>query len=316
MMITLVHAALFAIGLGILYVGAETLVKGSVRLATSFGVSKLIVGLTLVAFGTSAPELSLDVTAAFRGAVELAFGDLVGSNIANIGLVLGAGALVRPIRVQKRLLRTEVPIVIAVSLGLWALAADEEISRSDAVILLAGFVAFLGYMVRSALGAEPIVQDELADLANARGNRGKSAMMVLGGLIGLVAGAQLMVLSAVALARTLGVSELAIGLTIVAVGTSLPELATSVVAAYRGEADISVGNVLGSNVFNLLLILALVALIHPVPVAPHALEFDLPIMVVFAVGLAPIMFRGLAITRWEGCLLLAGYALFLGLQAF
>jgi cation:H+ antiporter len=315
-MTVLVQMALFTVGLGLLYFGAETLVKGSVRLATSFGVSKLIVGLTLVAFGTSAPELSLDVTAAFRGAVELAFGDLVGSNIANIGLVLGAGALVRPIRVQKRLLRTEVPIVVAVSLVLWAMAADGEIGRGDAVILGVGFFAFLTYMFRSALRKEFDVQEELSSLVHAQGGRGKATLMVLGGLAGLVVGAQFMVFSAVALARILGVSELVIGLTVVAVGTSLPELATSVVASYRGEADISVGNVLGSNVFNLLWIMALVALIHPLPVMDHSLNFDLPVMVAFAVGLAPIMFRGLAITRWEGGLLLAGYAFFLGMQAF
>ena len=315
-MTALWQLALFAAGLGLLYCGAETLVKGSVRLATSFGVSKLIVGLTLVAFGTSAPELSLDVTAAFRGAVGLAFGDLVGSNIANIGLVLGAGALVRPIRVQKRLLRTEVPIVVAVSLVPWAMAADGEIGRGDAVILLVGFFAFLTYMFHAASRKEFDVQEELSSLAHAQGGRGKAALMVLGGLAGLVMGAQLMVFSAVALARILGVSELVIGLTIVAVGTSLPELATSVVASYRGEADISVGNVLGSNVFNLLLIMALVALIHPLPVMDHSLNFDLPVMVVFAVGLAPIMFRGLAIARWEGGLLLVGYAFFLGMQAF
>ncbi len=315
-MSVLLYLVLFVLGLVLLYLGAETLVKGAVRLATSLGASKLLVGLTLVAFGTSAPELSLDVTAAFRGAVDLAFGDLVGSNIANIGLVLGAGALVRPIRVQMRLLRTEVPMVIAVSLGLWAMAADGEISRGDACVLLAGFVAFMAYLVRSGLRAEPSVQEEISKLADVPSKRGKSAMMVFGGLVGLVSGAQLMVFSAVSLARTLGVSELVIGLTIVAVGTSLPELATSIVASYRGEDDITVGNVLGSNIFNILLIMALVALIHPLPVAIRTLKMELPIMMVFAVGLVPIMFTAKSITRWEGGVLLAGYVLFLGVQAF
>jgi len=315
-MTVFLQVALFALGLGFLYVGAEVLVKGSVRLATSFGVSKLIVGLSLVAFGTSAPELSLDVTAAFRGAVDLAFGDLVGSNIANVGLVLGIGALVRPIRVHKRLLRVEVPVVIGVSLVLWGLAADGAIGRGDAVLMLAGFSAFVVYLYRSALRAEPAVKQELAHLAQDESGRGRSAVMALAGLAGLIVGAQLMVLSAVALARTVGASELVIGLTIVAIGTSLPELATSVVAAYRGEADISVGNVLGSNVFNLLMVMSLIAIINPLPVQSRSLGFDLPIMVAFAIGLAPIMFRGLAITRWEGGLLLGCYAVFLGWEVF
>ncbi len=315
-MTVFLQLALFALGLGFLYVGAEALVKGSVRLATSFGVSKLIVGLSLVAFGTSAPELSLDVTAAFRGAVDLAFGDLVGSNIANVGLVLGIGALVRPIRVDKRLLRAEVPVVIVMSLAVWGLAADGEIGRGDAVLMLAGFSVFVVYLCRMALRAEPALQQELAHLAEDESGRGRSALMALAGLAGLVIGAQFMVFSAVALARTVGVSELVIGLTIVAIGTSLPELATSVVAAYRGEADISVGNVLGSNVFNLLMVMSIVALIHPLPVQGQSLWGDLPVMVAFAIGLAPIMFRGFVITRWEGGLLLGCYAVFLGWQIF
>ncbi|MBU4271967.1 MAG: calcium/sodium antiporter [Planctomycetes bacterium] len=314
-MAALLQLALFTAGLAVLYVGAEMLVKGAVRLATSFGVSRLIVGLSLVAFGTSAPELALDVTAAFRGAVDLAFGDLVGSNIANVGLVVGVAALVRPMRVQMRMLRSEIPIVIAISLGLWVLSADGNIGRGDAILMLGGFAAFVAYLYRTARRERAGVRDALEHLAENKNGRLRSGLLAIGGLATLVVGAQLMVIAAVAIARDFGVSELVIGLTIVAIGTSLPELATAVVAAYRGDADLVVGNVLGSNVFNILMVMALVALIHPLPVQHASFCFDIPVMAAFAVGLGVIMFRGLVISRWEGGLLLVCYAAFIVWQA-
>ena len=310
-MTALLQLALFTAGVVVLYVGAEMLVKGAVRLATSFGVSRLITGLSLVAFGTSAPELALDVTAAFRGAVNLAFGDLVGSNIANVGLVIGVAALVRPMQMQMRTLRSEIPLVIAVSLGLWALAADGCIGRGDAVLMLGGFAAFMAYLYRTARREREGVRDVLEHLAENKNSRLRSGLLSLGGLTTLVIGAQLIVIAAVAMARDFGVSELVIGLTIVALGTSLPELATAAVANYRDNADLVVGNVLGSNVFNILMVMALVALIHPLPVQHTSLCFDIPAMTAFAVGLGVIMFRGLVISRWEGGLLLACYAAFI-----
>jgi cation:H+ antiporter len=337
---TAVYPLVFVAGLGLLYVGAEGLVNGSVRLARVAGVSPLVVGLTLVAFGTSMPELAVSTTAAFRGAVDLAFGNLVGSNIANIGLILGAAALVRPLAVKKQL----VPVVIAVSLGTWGLAADGEVDRWDGLIMLACFAALLLYTHRVARRDQAEWHEKVDRLAGnersiaAHGNptcqrglvrilprwrvgllwnvssRATDVLLVIAGLAGLIAGAQLMVYSAVELARVLGVSELVIGLTIVAVGTSLPELATSTVAAFRGEADIAIGNIVGSNNFNLLCILALTAQVRPVPVHASSLRYDLPVMIGFAMALVPIMLSGLAIRRWEGAVLLAGYASFLAYQ--
>ena len=310
-MAALSQLALFTAGIAVLYVGAEMLVKGAARLATSFGVSRLIVGLSLVAFGTSAPELALDVTAAFRGAVNLAFGDLVGSNIANVGLVIGVAALVRSMRIQMRMLRSEIPLVIAVSLGLWVLSADGHIGRGDAVLMLGGFAAFVAYLYRAARREREGVRDTLEHLAENKNTRLRSGLLALGGLATLVVGAQLIVIAAVAMARDFGVSELVIGLTIVAIGTSLPELATAVVAAYRGDADLVIGNVLGSCVFNILMVMALVALIRPLPVQHTSFCFDVPVMAAFAVGLGVIMFRGLVISRWEGGLLLSCYVAFI-----
>ncbi len=308
---SITHSAIFVCGLAVLYVGAETLVKGAVRLARAFGVSPLVIGLTLVAFGTSTPELSLDLTAAFKRAGELAFGDLVGSNIANVGLILGVAALIRPLRVQMRVLRIEVPIVIGTSLGVWILAADGHLGRLDGAILVACFVAFLVSTYRLARRESPEVREQLERQATDRTTHVRSLLLVLAGLVGLVIGAQLMVHSAVEMARGLGVSELVIGLTIVAVGTSLPELATSIVAARRGESDIVVGNVLGSNIVNILCVLGLVTQVQPLAVQRQSLAFDLPAMAVFAVAMVPIMRRGKDINRIEGAALVAAYAGFL-----
>jgi cation:H+ antiporter len=316
----LLLVAIFVVGLVILYYGAEGTLHGAVSIATRMGVSQLVIGLTLVAFGTSAPELSLDISAALKGSTQLAFGDLIGSNISNIGLILGVAAVIRPLHINMRLLRAELPIMIAVSLLVFALALDGEIGQLDGVIMIVAFVLFLGYSYRSARKESAQVIEEFAaeaEGATVKGEPvGKSLLLVVGGLIGLVIGAQLMVYSAVEAASLLGVSELLIGLTIVAIGTSLPELATSTVAARRGDADIVVGNVVGSNIFNMLLVLAVVAMICPVPVAPQSLRVDLPIMIAFAVAIVPLILRGMTISRRDGYLLLAGMAAFLGWQIY
>ncbi|MDZ4781701.1 MAG: calcium/sodium antiporter [Planctomycetia bacterium] len=306
----------FVAGAVVLYYGAEATLLGAVSIATRMGISQLVIGLTLVAFGTSCPELSLDVSAALKGQTELAFGDLVGSNIANIGLILGLAAVLCPLHVQMRLLRAELPIVIAVSILVLALAWDGVISRQDGLFMLAGFVLFTGYSYRAARQESRSVRREIEGAAEVTTGNRKSLLLIVLGLAGLVAGAQLMVYAAVEMARLIGVSELIIGLTIVALGTSLPELATSVVAARRGDADIVVGNVIGSNIFNLLLILALVAVIHPVPVEARSLYIDLPVMIAFAVALVPIMLRGMVVSRNEGLFLVAGMLAFLGWQLY
>jgi cation:H+ antiporter len=326
---TLLNILIFAAGLGVLYLGAETMLKGAVRLARSFGVSSLVIGLTLVAFGTSAPELSLDLSAAIKGTTDLAFGDLVGSNIANVGLIAGVAAVIRPLGVQMRLLKIEVPIAIAAALALWGLSANGELSRLDGMVLLAGLVGFLIVCFTSVRREPAPVQAELTQAAETpvplvpvpvrettavsslESKRWWNGGLVVVGLIGLVVGAQLMVYAAVHMARQFGVSELLIGLTIVAVGTSLPELATSVVGALRGEADIVVGNVIGSNIFNLVCIMGLVALVRPLPVHAASLSFDVPVMAGFTVALVPIMLRGRTIYRSEGILLVVAYAGFI-----
>jgi cation:H+ antiporter len=310
---TILFLALLALGLAILTAGGEMLVRGATGLARSLGVSALTVGLTVVAFGTSAPELSLDVTAVLRGSADLAFGDLVGSNIANIGLVLAAAAMVRPLKVRMQLLRLDVPIVIAASVLAWAMAADGAVDRADAVVLLGFFGAYMLNMVRLAQRESRAIQAEFAAGERAPGT-GRSALLSVLGLAALVGGAQLMVYGAVGLARQLGVSELAIGLTIVAVGTSLPELSTAVVAARRGHADIAVGNVVGSNAFNLLFVMAVVALVAPLPVRGASLAVDLPVMLGFAVLLVPVMLRGGEVRRSEGVLLAAAYVAYLALR--
>lgn len=310
----------FVVGLVVLYFGAEGTLHGAVGIAKRMGISQLVIGLTLVAFGTSCPELSLDISAALQGNAELAFGDLVGSNIANVGLILGIGAIVCPLRIRMRLLRAEIPIAISTSLLVFALAMDGVLSRQDGVIMLAAFVLFVGYSYRAARRESREVQREIKETVEEtiqdHVSVGKSTVMVLAGLAGLVVGAQLMVYAAVEGAELLGVSPLIVGLTIVALGTSLPELATSVVAARRQEADIVVGNVIGSNIFNLLLILAVVVIICPVSVSAGSLWVDLPVMIAFVIALVPIMLRGMIVSRREGIFLVLGYIAFLVWQIY
>ena len=301
---------IFILGLALLTFGAHSFVHGAVNLAMALRISQLMIGLTVVAFGTSAPELFLDVTAATRGAVELAFGDLVGSNIANIGLILAVAALTRPLVLQSRLLRVELPLVVGISAGLWLMASDGEVDRVDGIIILAAFAGFLLLMIRSAKRENREVKLEIKSMAVDGEAWPKSMLYFVGGLLAMVGGAHLMVLSATSLARALGISDLVIGLTIVAIGTSLPELATSVMATVRKQADISVGNVLGSNVFNILFVMGICALIQPLPVQVESLRVDLPIMLgsVALVGL--FVMRGQRLGRAGGAVLLVGYVLY------
>jgi cation:H+ antiporter len=306
----------FIIGLVILYFGAEALLKGAVRIARAFGISPFLIGMTLVGFGTSAPELTVNLSAAFKESTDIALGNVVGSNISNIGLILGVAAIIRPLTVQMRLLRIEVPIVIAVSLAMWGMTADGLITRLDGVILLAGFLALAIFIYRNSRREPPAVQDELSTLAPNNHGTGWNVALVILGMLGLVGGAELMVRAAVELAKSLGISELIIGLTIVAIGTSLPELASSVVASWRGEADIAVGNVVGSNIFNILLILGATATVQPMPAEPKMARVLIPVMLAFTVALVPIMLRGLQIGRAEGVVLLLAFAGFLAWQTW
>ena len=310
---------LFLLGGVLLTGGAELLVRGASRLAVAGGISPLVVGLTVVAFGTSAPELAVTLGAAYTGEADVALGNVVGSNIANVLLILGLSAAVAPLAVSRRLVRLEVPLVIGASLLVLLLALDGRIGRLDGLLLFAGLVVYLVYAVRQSrreqAEEQAAAQDTLVDLglADTRRRRGEWLLDVVTVLVGLgllVLGADWLVDGAVAAAAAIGVSELVIGLTVVAVGTSLPELATSVMASVRGERDIAVGNAVGSNLFNLLAVLGLGGALAPggVAVPRAAVTFDLPVMIAVAFACLPIFFTGHRIARGEGLLFLAYYA--------
>lgn len=310
----IVHVTLFLLGLVILVAGAEALIRGAVRIARRLGVSPFVIGFTLVGFGTSAPELVVSLSAALKDSPELALGNVVGSNIANIGLILGIAAVIRPLRARMRLLWAEVPIMIAVSSLLWSLCRDNELGRLDGVILLAGFLVLSIYMYRTAREEPPEVKEEVGLTAAVHMRVWVAALLVVVGMAGLIGGAHLMVTAAVAMAKSFGVSEWLIGLTIVAVGTSLPEVAATAAAAYRGEADIALGNVIGSNLFNILLILGTTAAVKPMAVSDAAINREIPVMIGFAILALVVVANGMVVRRWEGALLLASYACFLTWQ--
>jgi cation:H+ antiporter len=293
-------------------VGAEALVRAAVSLAGSAGVSPLVIGLTVVAYGTSAPEIAVSVQGALAGRPEIALGNVIGSNIFNVFLVLGLGAVLAPLPVAQQLVRFDVPLLIVASGLLWLLSAD-GIGRLDAALLLAGLIAYSVFVVRQSRRERDPIRTEYARTFGPEARRSRAwprdLAWLAGGLALLVLGARWMVDGAVALARILEVSESVIALTIVAAGTSLPEVATSVVAALRGERDIAVGNVVGSNLFNVLGIVGLAGLLAPagIPVTPAVLRFDLPVMVAAAVACLPIFVTGHVIARWEGAVFVGYY---------
>jgi cation:H+ antiporter len=301
-------------GLALLFVGGELLVRGASRLAAAAGISPLIVGLTVVAFGTSAPEMAVSVQAGLAGQADIAIGNVVGSNIGNVLFILGISALIAPLIVAQNIVRRDVPLMIGVSIGLWLMALDGVLNRLEGVVLFAGIVAYTVYAIREGRRESAAVRSEYEA---AFGKERKAATresavnlaLVVGGIGLLVIGAGWLVDGAVSIARWLGLSELIIGLTIVAMGTSLPELATSVIAAIRGQRDIAVGNVVGSNLFNILSVLGLTAIAAPagVQVPQVALNFDIPVMTAVAVACLPVFFSGYRIARWEGGLFLAYY---------
>ncbi|MDH1557399.1 calcium/sodium antiporter [Pseudomonas chengduensis] len=301
-------------GLVLLVAGAEVLVRGAAKLAAQFGIPPLIIGLTVVAFGTSAPETAVSVQAALDGSGDLAIGNVVGSNIANVLLILGMTALVAPLIVSRQLIRLDVPIMIGASLVTFGLAWDGELSRFDGALLFAGVLAYTGFLIYSARKDKGSDDDEFAkefglDEAPKPYAWAINLGLIIAGLVLLVVGSNFLVEGAVTLARALGISELVIGLTVVAVGTSLPELATSILAAIKGERDIAVGNIVGSNIFNLLCVLGLASMVAPaaIAVSPNALAFDFPVMIAVAIACLPIFFSGYRINRWEGLLFLGYY---------
>ena len=297
---------LIVVGLVILTAGAEGLVRGGAALALRLGITPLAVGLTVVAFGTSSPELVVSVSTALEGRGDLAVGNVVGSNIFNVALILGVAALVRPAAVQSQTVRIDVPIVIASSALLVAFLADGRLGPLDGAVLLAGAGAYTAFTLWQARREAPAVQAQASDAMPASGPAWRDALFVAGGLALLVGGARMFVDGAVSIAQAVGLSEAVIGLTILAAGTSLPELATSVVAAVRGQSDIAIGNVVGSNIFNVLGILGVSSLVRPLdPGGVGAVDFA--VMVVLAVALLPLLRTGFRLDRFEGALLLSSY---------
>jgi len=315
----MVSALMLLGGLVLLVGGAEALVRGAAKLAGALGISPLVVGLTVVAFGTSSPELAVSVSAAFSGESDIAVGNVVGSNIFNVLFILGLSALVAPLSVAQQLVRLDVPIMIAISMLMPALGLDGRIDRIDGVILFSLLLAYTVFLVLQSRKESQEVQEEYAR-EYAVGEEEKTVRAqwvdlgyVAAGTALLILGSRWLVSGAVDIAQHFGVSELVIGLTIVSMGTSAPELATSVVASLRGERDIAVGNVVGSNIFNMLAVIGFTGLVSPqgIPVAVEVLRFDLPIMIMVALACVPVFFTGMTIARWEGGLMLAYYLAYL-----
>ena len=308
----------FVVGFVLLIGGAELLVRGASQLARKLGISPLVVGLTVVAFGTSAPELAVSVGGSLTGSSDVAVGNIVGSNVMNVLLILGISALVSPLVVRDQLVRLDVPILIVVSLTVWGMAWNGVVSRIEGLILVAGLLAYLVVVFRVARKGGKATVAEADD--SPTGSTPLNVVYMVGGLVGLALGARWLVEGATTAAEAMGVSELVIGLTVVAIGTSLPEIATSVLAGIRGERDLAVGNVVGSNLFNLLCVMGLTAVLPPagVTVSPAAAHFDLPVMCAVTIACFPIFLTGGRISRGEGVLLLGyfgAYMAFLLLQA-
>lgn len=302
-------------GLACLFVGGEWLVQGSSRLARLMGISPLIVGLTVVATGTSVPELMVSLNAAIVGASEIAVGNVVGSNIANIGLILGLAGLMFRIDTHISLIRREIPIMIGASLLTYLLMRDGSISSTDGLILFSGFIGFNALLIwatQRERRAGHISPEEMQEGAEDGPpvQRGRELVRLLAGLALLVVGARLTVDGAVGIAREIGISELVIGLTLVAVGTSLPELTTTIVAGRRGHSDIAVGNAVGSNISNLFLILGLTAIIQPIPITAQVINFDMLVLIGFALLMLLATPNG-KISRWQGGVFLITYFAFI-----
>ena len=314
---------MLALGLALLLGGGDILVRGASSLARIFGVPPLVIGMTIVAFGTSAPELSVNLLAVLRGNTEISFGNITGSNIANIALILGVAALVRPLAVEGVVIRREIPMMILASLVALVAGADavlrgspNSFDRADGLIFLLLFGVFLFYTLMEVVGRrrDDSLLQQAAGISGRTGLRNTAAnlALIVGGLAMLILGGKVCVDAAVEVAEALSVPRVVIGLTVVAVGTSLPELVTSVMAAARGHSDIAIGNVVGSNIFNLLLINGVCSTLRPIPVPTPGGAGDLIVMTALAVLLLPLCSTDhRRIVRLEGVLLLVAYAAYI-----
>ena len=297
-----------------LYFGAEWLVRGSVAISNRLGISQLVIGLTVVAFGTSTPELAVSISSAMQGLSDVALGNVVGSNIVNIGLILGVSAIISPILVSKSAIRKEVPIMIGVAFLLLAILIDGKLDIIDGAILVAGIIVFTWFSYRSSKKDSDIEMVQSNQVLE-KITSSKSIMLIAIGLALLTVGSFLTVDNAVIIATSFGISELFIGLTLVAIGTSLPELITSIVAAKKGHADLSIGNIVGSNIFNILAILGISSLISGITASEQILV-DIGVMLAFSLVLIPIMKSGFVISRKEGIALIAGYVVYVAFLVF
>lgn len=305
-------------GLLILIIGANLLVRGASRLAAAFGVSPLVIGLTIVAIGTASPEIAVSLKAAAAGQGDLTLGNVLGSNIFNILFILGLTSLITPIVIAEQLIRKDAPILLGISLLTFLLVMDGGLGWVDGVILLTGLAIYFAFALRQSKQESKDVQKEYAEeFARKEPRTTRNTLInlafILIGLGLLVLGSNWLVEASVQIARILGVSELVIGLTIVAVGTSLPEVATSLIAALKKESDIAVGNAVGSNIFNLLGVLGIAGIVspHSIPIQPYVLQFDLPVMVFVALVTLPIFYIDNRISRFEGGLLLAYFVTYM-----
>lgn len=304
---------LLLLGLMLLVAGAEALVRGASRFAALLGISPLVIGLTIVAYGTSSPELAVSLHSSMAGQTDIAVGNVVGSNICNILLILGLSAMIAPLRVSSQLIRLDVPLMIGVSVLMFFFGLDGTIGSSDGVILFLGGVLYTLFLIyQSYKEKNPAVQDEYTkEYGIGRSMSWQQGLvnfvLLLSGFALLLLGSRFLVTNATKIAQAMGISQLVIGLTIIALGTSLPELATSVIASIRGEQDIAVGNVVGSNIFNILAVLGLSAAITPggINLSTAALRLDIPVMIAVAIACLPIFFTDNIISRWEGMLFLS-----------
>lgn len=299
-------------GLLMLFIGAEGLIRGSSSLALRLGITPLVVGLTVVAFGTSSPELVVSLKAALEGNGDISLGNVIGSNIANIALILGVAALIRPLKVQAVVIKREIPIMIFVSLILVIFMINHEIDRVEGIIFFIGIIIYSAvsvFLARKEKSTE-IEEEFIEGIAKKPLKTWIAIPFIVFGLALLIYGANLFLEASVEIAKRVGMSQAVIGLTIVAIGTSLPELVTSAVASIKNESDIAIGNVVGSNVFNILLILGVTAMIIPVSAAEITMV-DIIVMLIAAVIVLPMTWTKFVLNRWEGAFLLIGYCVYI-----
>ena len=308
------NLGIFSVGLVALYLGAKWLVTGATSLALSLGLRPLLVGITIVALATSMPEFIVNLVAAVSGEDSLALGNIIGSNITNIGLILGVSAIVVPLTVSPSVLKKEYPIMMLVMIVFFALAYDGTISQLDGALLTTGLVAFITFLIidnRKPSKEKPSGETPDPEEDELRSMRSR-VLYVLAGMVGLSVGARVMVYAATNIAEELSIAPIIIGLTVVAIGTSLPELATSLACALNKQVDMSVGNVIGSNLLNVLFVVGLVSLIRPLSVDPETISLHFPVMVAFSFVLLPLAWFKHKISRVQGSLLVLGFLGYIG----